>query len=232
MGTAFIKKIFIRGTIETLTGLHISSFNDNYSLGILDYTIVRDPVTHQPFIPGSTLKGKLRALLEEGIEQKTPDASEGQSSTLVSQLFGISLKHTKTAPCRIIFRDACMTKESLNISLPFSDLPYTEIKKELFINRSTGKATPTLIERIPAGIFFSLEIILNVYENDPEQDFVKTLFAGLEFLQDDYLGGRGSRGYGAIKIHLNSITVKGKEQYSSGQNAVPCETVAIPESLK
>ncbi|MDX9702758.1 MAG: type III-A CRISPR-associated RAMP protein Csm3 [Candidatus Auribacterota bacterium] len=226
MKTPFLKKLFIKGTIETLTGLHISSFNDKYSIGIIDYVMLRDPVTHQPFIPGSSIKGKIRSLLETCI----PEGQLSQPS-LTEQLFGMPAKQSSAQPARAIFRDSRLTEESASVSMPFADLPFAEIKKEAYIDRTTGKAQPTLIERVPAGLFFDLEIILSIYENDPEQDFLQTIFQGLVLLQDDYLGGRGSRGYGSVKIHLTSIKVKDKNCYLSNLTAPDYTLLKIPDSL-
>ena len=219
----FIKKIFLNGTIETVTGLHICSYNDTFSLGILDYTIVRDPLTHQPFIPASSIKGKLRSLLE---------TSGSAPNGMIAGLFGMPSKTTKTLPGRLLLRDAYLTAESQAVSLPFADLPYTELKKETAIDRNTGKATPTIVERIPAGLFFDLEIIITIYDDDNEADLLQTLFAGLDLLQDDYLGGRGTRGYGAVKFHLQTITEKTKENYINSAGKVPYESAGIPDSLK
>ncbi len=222
----FIKKIFIRGTIETITGLHISSYNEIFSMGILDYTIIRDPITQQPFIPGSTIKGKLRSLLELCRDTEANDGTD-----VLHTLFGTSSKQAKKNNTRIIFRDACLTDESLNLSMPYTDLPFTEIKKESYVDRTTGYAKPTIVERIPAGLFFKLEIILNIFENDQENDFMDTLFLSLNLLQDDYLGGRGTRGYGAVKLHIDSITEKDKKSYISGKEETPYN-IPIPETIK
>ncbi len=227
MKTPFIKKLFIQGSIETLTGLHISAFNENFSIGIIDYSILRDPITHQPFIPGSSIKGKIRSLLETCVASQ----DDAQSQT-IAQLFGMPQKQSSAQPARALFRDARLTEESVAVSMPFADLPYTEIKKEAYIDRTTGKAQPSLIERVPAGLFFDFEIIVTICENDPEQDFIQTLFQGLSLLQDDYLGGRGSRGYGAVKIHIKDINVKDKDCYISNSTPSSYETIKIPVNLQ
>ena len=230
MKTSFIKKIFIRGSIETLSGLHISSFNSNYSLGILDYSIVRDPITHKPFIPASSIKGKIRFLLEQ--LQNESGNETNQTNTVIETLFGKPSKHSNANPARIIFRDAKLSTESEKAILPFEDLPFAELKKEACINRKTGAAQPTLVERVPTGIFFNFEIIVNVFENDQENEFLETVFLGLNMLQDDYLGGRGSRGYGAVKIHLDSLTFKDIQNYKDGTQESAYENFPVPESLK
>ncbi|WP_322290471.1 type III-A CRISPR-associated RAMP protein Csm3, partial [Paratractidigestivibacter sp.] len=56
-------KIKIQGTIEVKTGLHIGGDDSFSAIGAIDSPVVRDPLTRDPVIPGSTLKGKMRALL-------------------------------------------------------------------------------------------------------------------------------------------------------------------------
>ncbi|MEW6536097.1 MAG: type III-A CRISPR-associated RAMP protein Csm3 [Candidatus Auribacterota bacterium] len=222
--SGFVKKLFLRGTIETITGLHISAYNEMFSLGVVDYTVMRDPVTQNPFIPGSSIKGKLRALLDNC-------CVDDNQKELIGELFGKPSKYTKNQPARLIFRDAFLTDESLKADLPFADLPFTELKKELSIDRKTGKASPTLVERVAPGLSFSLSLILTLFENDPEDKFISLIFTGLGLLQDDYLGGRGSRGYGEIKVHLQTITQKTRDSYlASGEQ--DDAGIPIPENLK
>ncbi|MCB1196035.1 type III-A CRISPR-associated RAMP protein Csm3 [bacterium] len=228
MNTPFLKKIFFYGTIETKSGLHISSYNDSFSLGILDYTIIRDSITQQPFIPGSSIKGKMRTLLKQCSAHDADSQNDNQQIT--DFLFGAPSRTVYTQHTRVIFRDAYLTKESVDVKIPFADLPFTEIKKETYVDRHTGRATPTLIERVPAGLFFSLEIILTIYEGDDEQALINTLLQGLHLLQDDYLGGRGSRGYGVVKFHISSVTFKDKSHYLSF-NAADQYDALIPETL-
>ena len=231
MKNSFVKKIFIRGSIETLSGLHISSFNPNYSLGILDYSIVRDPITHKPFIPASSIKGKTRFLLEQWKKEEAINDSE-ESNTIIDILFGKPSKRSNVNPARIIFRDAYLAEKSAKSILPFEDLPFTELKKEACINRDTGAAQPTLVERVPTGMFFNFEIIINIYENDLENKFIETVFSGLNMLQDDYLGGRGSRGYGAVKIHIKKMTFKDKQNYADGSSESEYDNIPVPEYLQ
>ena len=231
MQTRFLKKIFFNGTIETISGLHISSHNDAFSLGILDHTIIRDPLTQLPFIPGSSIKGKIRYLLNNFLSPDSAENTDSQQADSINTLFGMSSKTTHTSGARIIFRDAHFSEKSRNAELPFADLPYTEVKKEAFIDRHTGRATPTLIERVPAGLSFDVQIILNIFEGDPEEIFIKTILHGLNLLQDDYLGGRGTRGYGVVKIHLTPISYKDQSHYLDAKDAEPYPNIAIPESL-
>ena len=58
-------RIFVTGSIEVVTGLHIGGSRTAQAIGGVQNSVVRDPVTRRPYIPGSSLKGKLRSLLEK-----------------------------------------------------------------------------------------------------------------------------------------------------------------------
>ena len=72
------------------------------------------------------------------------------------------------------------------------------------IDRITAKANPRTFERVPAGAQFKLNMVLNIFEGENEQRLKETLQLAIRLLQDDYLGGHGSRGYGQVEIRLDS----------------------------
>jgi len=196
------KKIRISGVLTCITGLHIGDSNENAAIGGVDLPIVRNKQDNVPYIPGSSFKGKIRSLLEQ-----SRGASNVGDSDEVNDLFGMIGKGEKQKASRIIFRDLFMENESIdefakNDSL---DLPYSEIKFENTIDRVKGKALhPRQIERVPAGAKFDFEIILNLNENgNTEEESLNLLKEGLDLLENDYLGGNGTRGYGQVKIDLN-----------------------------
>ena len=79
------------------------------------------------------------------------------------------------------------------------DMPYTENKWENRIDRVKGVASdPRQTERIPAGVSFDVEFVVNVWDDDKAEDLVNLLKKGINALENDYLGGSGSRGYGQI----------------------------------
>ena len=52
-------KIFVRGSLTTLTGLHIGGNSVGMAIGGADSVVVRNPLTNDPYIPGSSLRGKI-----------------------------------------------------------------------------------------------------------------------------------------------------------------------------
>lgn len=197
------KKIRIRTTITLITGLHIGGSKENVEIGGIDNSVIKLANSgNQPYIPGSSLKGKMRCMLE----QVAGSPIVGLDSE-VNNLFGITEnsgnKGTGTRPSKLIVRDAMLTDESAKQLLECEnlDMPYTENKFENTIDRVKGKAEhPRQIERVPAGAVFNAEFILNIWDDDNEQEMLRLFEKGISLVENDYIGGSGSRGYGQIKF--------------------------------
>lgn len=269
MGTVpsikFNSRIFVSGSITALTGLHIGGNSVEMGIGGADKIVVRDPLTNHPYIPGSSLRGKMRSLLErtrgemtielENSPQKTvhfiKDLGEPLAggaklksakpsthySAMSSKLFGVAIDRQKEddidkiIPQRLLVRDAKLLNPEELEKAPNTDMPMTEVKTEVAIDRITSKANPRQIERIPAGARFAFEFVLNLYGDDDENDYLKTLFECMELLQDDYLGGHGSRGYGRMKFSVESVKRKTVEHYRRNDSAQKMSDIVVPEAL-
>jgi len=202
-----IKKIKINTTIELLTGLHIGGSSDNVEIGGIDNPVIKIATKdNQPYIPGSSLKGKMRCLLEQ-----IAGSTEVGNNVEVNNLFGATEKRKngevviKGVPSKLIVRDAMLqTKSAEELrACDNLDMPYTEGKWENVIDRVKGTAEhPRQMERIPAGVTFDVEFVVNVWDDDKdkEKDLLDLLQKGINALENDYLGGSGSRGYGQIKF--------------------------------
>lgn len=196
------KKIIYTGTIELLTGLHIGGTNAALNIGGPDKFVVRNPITNVPYIPGSSLKGKMRALVEIANGETNGGKPTNNPNSKAGALFGISGDSDNSKPSRLIVRDAEMDLSNAEM-FDNTDLPYTESKTEVAIDRVTSKANPRTFERVPAGAKFKLNMVLNIFEGENEKELKGTLEQAIKLLEDDYLGGHGSRGYGQVKIHYN-----------------------------
>lgn len=229
-------KIFIKGTIKALTGLHIGGNSIGMAIGGADKVVVRNPLTNEPYIPGSSLRGKMRSLLERarGDEKQNPieggfslkeDKLEAQAGTnpetLLGKLFGVSADKNNGQPTRLMVRDARLTKESKQQleNAPNTDMPMTEVKTEVNIDRITSAANPRQFERVPAGAEFAFELVLTLLEGDDETQFLNLIREGLELVQHDSLGGHGSRGYGAVEFSVQSLQERTMLQYQKGEPA-------------
>ncbi len=229
-------KIFIKGTITALTGMHIGGNSIGMAIGGADKVIVRNPLTNEPYIPGSSLRGKMRSLLERarGDEAQNPEeggfhlkngkleAGAGSNpDTLLGKLFGVSASEANKQPTRLMVRDAHLTpasKQELE-NAPNTDMPMTEVKTEVNIDRITSAANPRQFERIPAGAEFNFEMVLTLLEGDDEASFLNLIRESLELVQNDSLGGHGSRGYGAVAFSVDPLLHKTMESYRLGENA-------------
>jgi CRISPR-associated protein Csm3 len=202
MATKLVKKVLYTGTIVLKTGLHIGGTNAALNIGGPDKFVVRNPLNNIPYIPGSSLKGKMRALVE--IANGCVEVDRGKvgpsndPDSVSGKLFGVATGSDNNRPSRLIVRDAELDVDACDFSN--TDLPYTESKTEVAIDRVTAKANPRTFERVPAGAKFKLNMVLNVFEGEDEKELKKTLKQAIELLQDDYLGGHGSRGYGQIEF--------------------------------
>ena len=247
-----VKKIFISGTITAVSGLHIGGSNTGLSIGGVDNAIVRNPLNNLPYIPGSSLKGKMRSLMER-IENKIGPALGGSvkhgpykdindPDTNIPKIFGIAADSddktesniSEEPVSRLIVRDCSLTDTSVGKlgKMVGADMPYSEVKTEVVIDRITSRAMPRQIERVPAGISFNMEMILNIYQSDAEKELLNDLLKALCLVQDDYLGGSGSRGSGQVKITVDTIKEKAREDYESGSPARIVENISIHPELQ
>ena len=136
------------------------------------------------------------------------------SQMLPADLFGNAVNEGQK-PSRLIVRDlSLINHEEL---LAKTDIPYTEGKTEVVIDRITSAAMPRQNERVPAGAQFRLNLVVNIWEQDQnEKGLLEMVFAALQLLSDDYLGGHGSRGYGQVSIHIQQLIEKSSADYYNG----------------
>jgi len=205
----------ISGTLRCETGLHIGGSADQIEIGGVDLPIIKHPVTGAPFIPGSSLKGKMRSQLEKSLGKFSTDGKPcgcGLSNCMVCVVFGphMNPKHN-LGSTRILVRDAFFnkdTKEEADKMAKEKGLSYIEKKTENLVLRTTGTAKdPRSQERVPSGAEFDLEIVLQVYDTDDEAKMIAFVKDGLKQVQSSYLGGFGSRGSG--KVSFSNMTIDG-----------------------
>ncbi len=227
-----IGRVFITFDIEAVTGLHIGGSDTGIEIGGVDKTVIRDPLTNRPYIPGSSLKGKMRSLLEKylGLEQNqrigqgyihSCQEEADYRNCPVCQVFGVPGERKFGGPTRLVVRDTHMSDEEAEriARLARTDLPYTEVKTEVSIDRVTSAANPRQLERVPAGtVFGPAELVYSIYSvngSDAAQDIarLRTVIEGLQLLEDDYLGGQGSRGSGKVRFRNIHVQVRQGDDY-------------------
>lgn len=226
------KKIIIEGRIIAKSGIMIGGSSSAMDIGGADKQVVRNPITKLPYIPGSSLKGKMRSLLELVMGQLgEKDRKGGIGPTnnpkhIPAQVFGYIGKEQR--PSRLIVRDS----ELINADkLTNTELLYTEIKAENTIDRITSAANPRFFERVPKGAEFKLNMVLNVFY---DENYLHHVFNALRLVQDDYVGGSGSRGNGQVSFKIENIIERSREYYENKEEGkkVGEKNLEIPKDFK
>lgn len=209
----------ITAEIELLSGLHIGSGNNEMHIGGTDNPVIKNPITQQPYIPGSSIKGKMRGLLEwragvvgftdgkplgfSHIDRLASDQIEQGKNIL--KLFGGTPEGinqdeklvTAIGPTRLAFWDCNLTEEWVK-TMSQKNLLLTETKMENMIDRIRGVAEhPRNTERVPASAIFDFQLTIKIHD---EENLLDTVLVGLRLLELSGLGGSGSRGYGKLRF--------------------------------
>jgi CRISPR-associated protein Csm3 len=245
-------RIVITGDIEAKTGLRIGGNPSGIEIGGIDNIVLRNPVSQLPYIPGSSLRGKMRSLYERyegadinhGIDHVSIHSchvgNTNYDACNICHIFGVPAPSKEAGafepdhPTPLIVRDVDLTSIGGTEVAHLND--YTEVKWEAAIDRITSAAVPRQMERVPAGaVFHPMELIYNVYSADVRQRATEVLVA-LQLVEDDYLGGLGSRGSGKVRFTGLEITCKRKDngRYGAvGTRSYPdLETALSDEELE
>jgi len=194
----------VTGTIKVETGLHIGGSSELMEIGGVDNPIIKNPTDNSPYIPGSSLKGKMRSLMEWHLGKLDPKGkpytSEDEKCP-ITRVFGGMAGKAKTGPTRLVVRDSFLTEESREAFKAGKEL--TEVKHENSINRITSEANPRPLERVVPGVTFGLDLAYKVFDTGDdgatdEKYFNEVVLKALALVQNDFLGGSGSRGCGRI----------------------------------
>lgn len=230
-------RVILTGEIIAKTGMHIGGTPGALAIGGVDSPIIRDGLTGRPYIPGSSLKGKMRSLGEKltnapqnttinkgdqntgkgRVEIHVAKGTDQYNKYWVNPIFGVTGDAGFIpAPTRLVVRDVPLRYEKAdeeNWRAMKTDLPFAEVKWEAAIDRVTSAATPRQIERVPAGAIFSpMELVFSVYLADDVALF-DHLLTCLQLVEDDYLGGHGSRGSGKVAFQNLEIVCKRGDTY-------------------
>jgi CRISPR-associated protein Csm3 len=217
----FLGKLFLNGKIAVQTGLHIGGSRETGEIGGMDNPVIKT-VNGFPYIPGSSLKGKMRCSLERA-EGKKGTRNEGGpcgcGKCLVCLLFGShSSDDDKKTLSRLCVRDAWFDIEDFEKKFPalVEEKVFTEEKMENIIDRIKGSASnPRTLERVPAGTNFNFEMVLNIFDNDRDQidQIIRFFIKGIRMVEDEYLGGSGTRGSGKVRFQNLTFSLKRKSEY-------------------
>ena len=211
MAWNIVKTKHLQGEIVVLTGLHIGSSAETMEISGMDNPIIRNPANGEPYIPGSSIKGKMRHLLEwhtpgklreDGKPYEAANNEEAKQCP-ITRVFGHSAdRKLGIGPTRLVVHDAFLTDKYREI-LRRGEMPVVEEKSENSINRITAMANPRPMERVVPGVRFGLSMFHKIIDTGDggqtdQRFFAEVVLRGLALLELDYLGGCGSRGCGRV----------------------------------
>lgn len=235
-----IGKLILDGEITCQTGLHIGAGKGSLDIGGADNPVVRDAYG-VPYIPGSSLRGRLRSLLEQSSGAAAPaelvylSKRKGQEVRIhqsdrpddeICLLFGRNPGRMErvqgeaidggATPARLTVYDAPLEASSITAQMRENlDDELTEIKNETAIDRISAQSSPRTLERVPAGAKFKIRMIVDVLCEE-DKALAARIAEALRLLEDDALGGGGSRGSGRVAIGNLSATWRGRGFYATG----------------
>src|SRR5208337_4141340 len=227
----FLGKLILEGELHCETGLHVGAGKGSLEIGGSDNPVVKDAFG-RPYVPGSSLRGKIRSLLEQysgmavptelvylsrrkGQEVRIHQSDRpdddicllfGRNPGRMERVQGESLDTTQATPARLAVFDAPLEAESITAQMRENlDDELTEVKSENAIDRITSQANPRTLERVPAGARFRVRMVLDLLCAE-DSVLPGLLVQGLRLLEDDALGGGGSRGNGRVSFDNLKLT--------------------------
>jgi CRISPR-associated protein Csm3 len=236
-----IGKLILEGEMLCESGLHVGAGKGSLEIGGADNPVVKD-AQGRPYVPGSSLRGRIRSLLEQATGMAVPSElvyiskRKGQEVRIhqsdrpddeICILFGRSPGRLEKAvggdengaqatPARLSVFDAPLIAGSITPQMRENlDDELTEVKSENAIDRITSQANPRTLERVPAGARFRIRMVLDLLCVE-DSVLPALLIQGLRLLEDDALGGGGSRGNGRVSFDNLKLTWRGRDYYATG----------------
>src|ERR1700761_4512569 len=237
----FLGKLVLEGEIQCQTGLHIGAGKGSLEIGGADNPVVKDAFG-LPYIPGSSLRGKIRSLLENALgltspaelvylskrrgqevrihQSNRPDDEIcllfGRNPGRMERVEGEAIESKSASPARLTVYDAPLDADSITVQMRENlDDEITEVKSENAIDRITSQSNPRTLERVPAGARFRVRLVLDILCEE-DKALAARVLEGLRLLEDDALGGGGSRGSGRVRFANLKLAWRNRAFYSTG----------------
>lgn len=237
----FVGKLVLEGEIVCHTGLHIGAGKGSLEIGGADNPVVKDAFGI-PYIPGSSLRGRLRSLLEQTMglavpgelvflskrrgqevrihQSDRPDDDIcvlfGRNPGRMERVIGDAIESSVATPARLTVYDSPLIMDSITQQMRENlDDELTEVKSENAVDRITSQANPRTLERVPAGARFRFRMVVDVLCQE-DKPLLARVAEALRLLEDDSLGGGGSRGSGRVTLTNLSLNWRGKDYYAKG----------------
>ena len=139
----------------------------------------------------------------------------GRGPGRMERASGEVLETNDATPARLTVYDAMLEMDSITEQMRENlDDELTEVKSENAIDRLTAQASARTLERVPAGARFRVRLVLDILCPE-DRELVAKLGEGLRLLEDDALGGGGSRGSGRVRFSQWKATWRAKAYYTA-----------------
>ncbi|MFN7923476.1 MAG: type III-A CRISPR-associated RAMP protein Csm3 [Bryobacteraceae bacterium] len=234
-------KLIVEGELHCQTGLHVGAGKGSLEIGGADNPVVKDAFG-RPYVPGSSLRGRLRSLLEQAHGLAVPSEMVylsrrrgqdvrihqsdrvddavctlfGRATGRIEKVSGGELSGVNSSPARLTVYDAPLDLDSITAAMRENlDDELTEVKSENAIDRITSQANPRTLERVPAGARFQVRLVLDVL-CDNDKGLLARIAEAMRLLEDDSLGGGGSRGSGRVRFAGLRVAWRSRQFYSEG----------------
>jgi CRISPR-associated protein Csm3 len=247
-----IGKLVLEGELICETGLHIGAGKGSLEIGGADNPVAKDSFG-RPYVPGSSLRGRMRSLLEHAqgltspaelvylsrrkgqevrIHQSDRPDDEicvifGRNPGRMERVSGEPLESSSASPARVTVYDAPLVLESITPQMRENlDDELTEVKSENAIDRITSQANPRTLERVPAGARFRIRMVMDILCEE-DKPLIGLILEAMRLMEDDSLGGGGSRGSGRVRFANLKLTWRNRAYYAAGGEQV--ELAAAPD---
>ena len=140
----------------------------------------------------------------------------GRNPGRVEKVTGEAIEGGTATPSRLTVFDAPLLIDTITSQMRENlDDELTEVKSENAVDRITSQANPRTLERVPAGARFRFRMVLDVLCPE-DKPLLARVVEGLRLLEDDALGGGGSRGNGRVAFAALKLTWRNKDYYAKG----------------
>jgi CRISPR-associated protein Csm3 len=234
-------KLIFDASLVCLTGLHIGAGKGSLEIGGADNPVVKDAFG-RPVVPGSSLRGRMRSLLEQALGLTSPEEMVylsrrrgqevrihqsdrpddpvcllfGRNPGRMERVKGEALEARHATPARLAIYDAPLDADSITPQMREQlDDELTEVKSENAIDRITSQANPRTLERVPAGARFRVRMVVDILSED-DRKLVPLVVQGMRLMEDAALGGSGSRGSGRIEFQNIRAVWRSRRYYADG----------------
>ena len=257
MNTQLKGKYVLSGKIRCITGLHIGGSTTGVEIGGVDNPVIKDPLSEEPYIPGSGLKGKLRSLAEWSLglieehakhqgtyaayacseligpepPKNTREYQRYHNALQLGRLFGASNDKSEVrmvaGPSRLIVRDAFLNPTSREA---LQDSLGLRLFTEVKTENALDRVTSEANPRPLERVPAGSTFDINFILDIYEPDdcqLFRLLFASMRLLENSSLGGSGSRGSGQIQFEDLSLVWRPVDYYKIG---IPEQHVKLPEN--